>query len=334
MEPSRRFRAHLLRGRQPIYRSAVLRQPFQEALAPARSILLAGCGGGYDVLGAIPLLLDLVAQGKTVHLASLSFCYLDGLAGAERQPDVPNLFRVTRAAATERAYCPEAWLASWLSTELKVESSVWAFDKTGVVQLEHAYRHLIARLGIDALVLIDGGIDAVLRGDESSLGTPSEDLASLAAVRDIDVPVKLLACVALGAEIRDGICHAQVFDRIAELSRSGGYLGAAPLIAGTPTTDRYVAAVDHVFSNQEGQRQSHIHRMVLRALRGESGPDGPHIWVSPLLPMFWFFALDRVAESHLFLRDLEGTRSIWEVVARIEAARERIAIRDRSVIPI
>src|SRR5688572_24643441 len=180
-----------------------------DRLGNPRRVLLAGCGGGYDVLGAIPLLQEWQEAGVECHLASLSFAYLNGLDGAAQDREHPNLYAVDGAAATERAYCPEAWLAK------HVGQPIWSFDKTGVRPLARAYRALVERLQIDAIVLIDGGIDAVLRGDETSLGTPSEDLASLAAATSLAIPIAL-ACVGMSAELRDGIAHAQVFERIAE----------------------------------------------------------------------------------------------------------------------
>jgi hypothetical protein len=79
-------------------------------LGRARRVLLAGCGGGYDVLGAIPLAHQLRARGVEVELASFSFSYLNALE-APRDEEHPNLYAVGARAATEYAYCPEAWLA-------------------------------------------------------------------------------------------------------------------------------------------------------------------------------------------------------------------------------
>src|SRR5262245_38583406 len=138
-------------------------------LGTARRVLLAGCGGGYDVLGAIPLAHQLRARGIVVELASLSFSYLNALEAA-RDVQQPNLYAVTANAGTGRLYCPEAWLAKWLDTEYGGEHIVWSFEKTGVVPLARAYRALVERLSLDAIILVDGGIDAVLRGDETSLG--------------------------------------------------------------------------------------------------------------------------------------------------------------------
>ncbi|HEX7704312.1 MAG TPA: DUF1152 domain-containing protein [Kofleriaceae bacterium] len=309
----------------------MLDQPVVAKLGAPRRILLAGCGGGYDVLGAIPLAHALRAEGREVHFASLSFSYLNGLDAAQ-DPEHPNLYAVTAAARSEHKYCPEAWLAHWLD-RAGGSHTVWSFDKTGVRPLAAAYRALVARLGIDAIILVDGGIDAVLRGDETSLGTPSEDLASLAAATSLGVPTAL-ACVGLSAELRDGIPHAQVFERFAELSRAGAYWGACALVQGTPACTDYLDAVEAVFAGQQHMKQSHVHKVVALAARGEFGSPAPHVWLSPLLSMFWFFDAHAVASSHQFLASLHDTDSIWEVAARVEAARKDLAIRARESIPI
>ncbi len=311
----------------------MLPQPI-DALGRARRVLLAGCGGGYDVLGAVPLLHQLEAGGAEVHLASLSFTYLNGLAAARQDRVHPNLYEVDGGAATELAYCPEAWLARFLDVPGAAPRVVHCFDKTGVVPLRDAYAALVARLGIDAIVLIDGGIDALLRGDETSLGTPSEDLATLAAVAALDVPTKILACVGMTAELRDGIRHAQVFARIAALTARGAFLGAVPLIAGTPATDRYLAAVDYVTAHQQEVRRSHVHAVITAASRGEFGARGPHVWLSPLMNMFWFFDAAAVIADHLFLSSLDTTTSIWDVAARVEAARKGLDVQPRDDMPI
>lgn len=59
-----------------------LGQPFWDELADAESVLVAGCGGGYDVFSGLPLFLALHRAGKRVHLASLSFTRgLDSVTG-------------------------------------------------------------------------------------------------------------------------------------------------------------------------------------------------------------------------------------------------------------
>jgi hypothetical protein len=326
----------------------------------SRRILVAGAGGGYDVLGAVPLLADLEADGREVHLASLSFTYLDGLPEARLIRDVGCLYEVTPAAACRTRYCPEAWLSGFLAERTGAPRSIWSFPKVGARPLARAYEWLIRELSIDLVVLVDGGIDAILRGDEAragsdrpasasartpapcgegppsggtSLGTPSEDLTSVAAVHATGVPARI-ACLGLGAELRDGIAHEQVFARIAELTRAGGYLGANALVPGTPRGDLYRDAVAHVFAHQDGLKQSHVHQVVVAAMGGDYGTVAPHVWLSALLNMYWWFDLAVVARTHLFLRELAETDSIWDVAARIEAIRKDVAIQPRTAIPL
>lgn len=314
----------------------MLTQPIAARLADKQRILLAGCGGGYDVFGAIPLYVELRAAGKEVHLANLSFTYLNGLDGAVRSEALPNLYEVPASAAVPDEYCPEAWLARWIEVEERLghEGRVWAFDKTGARPLRAAYQHLVERLGLDAVVLVDGGIDALLRGDEISLGTPAEDATSIAALHGVVGPDKLLACVGLGVEMRDGIAHVQVFERIAQLTREGGYLGASALVPGTRAADLYADAVAYAFAHQEGQRQSHVHRCVRESMLGACRSEGPHVWLSPLQSLCWFFSLDAVARTHLLLPHIEDTQTIWDVTVIIEALRKGMTVREGGPMPI
>src|SRR5438876_3760274 len=149
----------------------MLSQPIVDDLRDAQTILIAGCGGGYDVFGAIPLMSELEAAGKSVHLASLSFTALTLLEKVD--PIGPHLFRVDASAATESAYCPEAWLSSWFQKVRGRAVPVWCFENAGAAQLRRAYETLVERLRPDSIILVDGGVDAILRGDETSLGTPS-----------------------------------------------------------------------------------------------------------------------------------------------------------------
>ena len=49
-----------------------LLQPFSSVLEGAGRILFVGAGGGYDVFGAVPLAVDLMASGKDVHFAGVT----------------------------------------------------------------------------------------------------------------------------------------------------------------------------------------------------------------------------------------------------------------------
>jgi hypothetical protein len=309
-------------------------QPIDDALQPARRVLLAGCGGGYDILGAVPIAHQLQQAGKHVEFASLSFTRLEFVDGHRPVPDVPHLYSASAAAATTRAYCPEACLSAWLGSQGRDDARIWCFENVGVEPLRRAYESLVETLDIDAIVLIDGGVDSLLRGDETSLGTPAEDFASLAAVDSLDLPVKVLACVGFGAELRDGICHAQVLERVAELTAESALLGFWPLVAGTPAAEVYRHASNYIAERQRHQRGSHIHSVIGQTMTGAFGARGNHVWLSPLASIYWFFDAATVARTNLILPHIAETKTLWEISAIIEAVRESMPIRLRCVIPL
>ncbi|HEX7164216.1 MAG TPA: hypothetical protein VF223_23610 [Trebonia sp.] len=159
---------------------------FFSRLKQADRILIAGAGGGFDVYAGLPLAVALRAQGKRVHLANLSFANLDALDLADWIGQ--DVVGVHAGSASYADYFPERALTDWLGQhpDLGLAPVVYAFPKVGVQSLRAAYRALLAHLGgVDAVVLVDGGTDILLRGDESSLGTPEEDITSLAAVHGL-----------------------------------------------------------------------------------------------------------------------------------------------------
>ncbi|WP_250031289.1 DUF1152 domain-containing protein [Paractinoplanes maris] len=197
--------------------------PLFAALAPARNVLIAGAGGGFDVYAGLPLAFALRESGVRVHLANLSFSELELV---DREAWVSDhVVAVRPKTASPDWYFPEGALSRWLAGHAQ-PSTVYAFPPLGVQTLREAYRYLVDQLDIDAIVLVDGGTDILLRGDEDQLGSPVEDLASVAAVAGLDVPVKLVTCLGFGIDAYHGVNHVQVLENIAALDREGAYLGA------------------------------------------------------------------------------------------------------------
>jgi hypothetical protein len=86
--------------------------PLFARLRPARRVLIAGAGGGFDVYAGIPLAVALRAQGKEVHLANLAFSDLNRLDLDDWLfPDVAAVARVRPGSAGDDAYFPERTLA-------------------------------------------------------------------------------------------------------------------------------------------------------------------------------------------------------------------------------
>src|SRR5262245_28703679 len=135
----------------------LLRLPFFDELDRAGRVLIAGCGGGYDVFCGLPLYFGLRDAGKQVHLANLSFSLLPS---AKEDRLTPALARVTALTPLTTNYFPEVHLARWFHGQGE-DVPIYCFDRCGARPLAEAYRELISRLEIDTLILVDGGTDSL-----------------------------------------------------------------------------------------------------------------------------------------------------------------------------
>jgi hypothetical protein len=123
--------------------------PLFTALAPARRILIAGAGGGFDIYAGLPLALALWHSGAQVHLANLSFSELE-LIDSDSWV-ARDVAAVTPDTTSPDWYFPERALVQWLAAQ-GLPATVYAFPPLGVQTLRAAYQHLIERLDIDAVV--------------------------------------------------------------------------------------------------------------------------------------------------------------------------------------
>ncbi len=294
--------------------------PLFARLHSAQTVLIAGAGGGFDVFAGLPLGVALRGLGKRVHYASLSFSELERLdfdAWLE-----PGLAAIDPDTTGEDAYFPERELARFL------DDTVYAFPRTGVRPLRSAYRTLVRKLGVDAIVLVDGGTDILLRGDEQHLGTPTEDMTSLAAVAGLRDLEKIVASLGFGIDAYHGVCHAHVLENLAALDREGAYLGALSIPSNSHEARAYTTAVQQA---QEATplSPSIVNGQIAAALRGEFGDvrftsrtEGSELFVNPLMGVYFSVDLDALAAGVLYLPKLENTRTAFDVALAIEDYRD------------
>jgi hypothetical protein len=304
--------------------------PLFGALAGARNVLVAGAGGGFDVYAGLPLALALRAQGRTVHLANLSFTALELL-----DLDVwlaPGVAAVTARTEGLEDYFPERTLARWLREQGEPDL-VYAFPRTGVQPLREAYATLAEPLDLDAIVLVDGGTDILMRGDEAGLGTPVEDMTSLVAVAGLDVPVKLVTCLGFGIDAYHGVRHTQVLENIAALDRDGAYLGALSLPSASREAALYRDAVAHAQAATP-LRPSIVNGQIAAASRGEFGDvrftsrtGDSALFVNPLMAIYFSCTVDGLAGRLLYRDRLEDTLGMRQVLTRIEQFRAGVTPR-------
>lgn len=307
--------------------------PFFQELEQAHSILIAGAGGGFDLFSGLPLYFGLRTLSKQVHLANVSFAPLKYSTGRSL---CPALFEVTATTQAPDPYFPEKSLAHWFATQGE-PLPIYCFEQTGAQPLLVAYQTLIDLLHIDTVILVDGGVDSLLRGDESGLGTPAEDVASLAAVHQLPLERKVLVCLGFGVDAHHGVCHAHVLEAVSDLIRQGGFLGTWSLTREMPEVQRYRAATEAVLQATPAH-WSIVSSSILSALAGRFGDAhtikqtaGSTLFINVLMTLYWCFRVDAVAQRLLYLQDILPTHTVDEVAYAIGQFRNALPTRKRWV---
>ncbi|WP_211214796.1 DUF1152 domain-containing protein [Deinococcus aquatilis] len=318
-----------------------MQPPFFSAIKDSRRVLIAGMGGGFDVFCGLPLYFALRSEGMEVTLCNLSFTSFSPLAP---HPLAPALTEVTpEFRVSEGAYFPEYYLSCWLGSQGEIPR-VFALSKTGVQPLLAAYRALAEHLSLDTIILVDGGTDALMRGDEVDLGTPHEDAVSLCAVNELlhERPELKTYMVSLGFGIDHfhGVSHWNVLEATAELTRAGAYLGSFSLTPEQKPVQLYRAACEAVF-RQMPRHVSIVNSSILSAVDGQYGDyhatgrtHGSELWINPLMAQYWCYELGPVARRLQYREALMDTLTMSEVDQVIRTHRESVNIRPHHALPL
>jgi len=304
-------------------------------LEQSQRVLVAGAGGGFDVYAGLPIYERLRGLGKEVFLGNLSFTHL---GGTNARQVTRALYSVDSETTGGDGYFPERTLARFLSRRGD-QVSVYTFEKEGVAPVREGYAHLVRSLDLDAIVLVDGGTDILMRGNEANLGTPEEDMTSLAAVAGLDVPTRIVTCVGFGIDTFHGVCHANWLENVAALTADGAFLGATALLERMPEVRLYLDAVSDADAATPG-RPSIVNGSIASAIEGRFGDYhrgrrtlGSKLFISPLMSFLWAFDLPAVARQNLYLERLIATKSIWDVQRAIEGFHANAQLRPREPIP-
>lgn len=302
--------------------------PFFKHLQSSKRILLAGAGGGFDIFTGIPIYFALTALGKEVTLANLSFTDLS-------RTNSELLFNACyKVHANDRLidggdYFPEKVLCQWFAHQ-GIPLSVYAFRKTGVRPLRDAYKQIARIHGIDTVVLMDGGTDSLMFGDEESLGTPHEDICSMAAAFRSGITHQFLLSIGFGIDHFHGVSHYRFLENVALLAKEGGYLGMWQLMKEMSEAKQFISAVE--FANEKvASRPSIVCNSILSALLGNYGDvhfsgrtAGSHLWINPLMTAFWAFDLRKVIDRIEYYPLIKDTNSMGELSGILQEYRSNL----------
>lgn len=295
-----------------------LNLPILEDLENAENILLMGMGGGYDVFCGLPIFYEL-QKHKNLFLGNFSSTNIVEIKSKHKVNKY--LLEVSRKNIADNmdSFC-ELYLSEWLEKQGIQNPSIYAFQKTGVKPLFKSFQQIIKKYKIDTIILVDGGVDSLIKGDEQEQGTLLEDLTSICAVDLLAQNIKkYLITLGFGAE-RD-IFYGDIFQNIAELSQQEGFLGSCSLINTMPSYQFYKEAVLYVQNHSHQNNSSVINSSVISAVEGKYGDfhlidktKGSVLWINPLMSMYWCFDLSKIAQWNLLNEKLKTSKSFDDVV--------------------
>ena len=282
-------------------------------------MLSVGIGGGGDVVGALATA-DLAREaglGAAVGGVTWERRVIDPVPGPRRLDDVEGLAErlgswAGLAGPETRGPGPFSFAESHMARFL--DEPVAVIDPHGgPAGAAEGLEQAAARLGCDAVALVDVGGDVLGHGDEPGLASPLCDAILLAASRHLRLPC---VGVVFGPGCDGELTAAEVSARIAEVAAAGGLLGAWGL---TPReVDRLEAAVAEVPTEASAQ--------ALRCARGELGPGTIRggrrsVELSPLGAVAFYFEPEAALRSAARLAAAVSDTGSLEEAEAVLAAR-------------
>jgi hypothetical protein len=285
-----------------------------------KTVALAGCGGGYDIFGALPLYFEMVDQVGPVILINFSFTDEQSFQVAADHGFAkrfsPYLYRVDRFEPQDgisQSYFPEARLATCLATPVY---AILIHTNPTLSDLKHAYSIILAEAPIDCIYLVDGGCDVLLRGSEVELGTPVEDMMHLKVIHELDIAEKYVMAVGVDIDMAHRVTLQDLDNRLRDLE---------PFLIRKwewTVADQAVSQYCHVFRKCQ-PINSIVHSLVVAAIEGHVGPFVPphllpritenRVSLTPRVCTAFVYPLARIASEVLYLERMQDNMNTEQV---------------------
>ncbi len=313
-----------------------------------KTVMLCGCGGGFDFVHSLTLYPQLRQLGKSIVIGSYSFGDPEKITGETEivfsESDVV-VKRVTAETTADPYYGPEVHVCSFLDSQYPESAPhfVYAYYARAftVPLLTRLYEGLIREHSVDALVIVDGGSDSLMAGDEEGLGDPIEDAVSVTTVAGLDhLKAKILVSIGLGTDRYNHVSDVASLRAVAELTRRGGFLGCASLEPSNPCFVFYRKCLEHIYEHQ-GFR-SVLAGTIVSAAEGRFGMESPsplvpnsvkpgELFLWPLMAVLWAFDVERVSERSLISAWIRPCKTVSECYQAVVAGRAALTSRLRNI---
>lgn len=287
-------------------------------------IFFAGCGGGYDIFGSLPMVYKESNLNKTILLSNISFTSTDTLKNLSKSNSTKVItlsqgcFEINPGSyADDVHYFPEYLLANQLDCPVY---AICDFDTVDLIIC--AYASILEKNQIqtvDTFYLVDGGCDVLLTGKETELATFVEDMMNLKAITNIIenniFPINnfYVCAIGLNVDCGHGVVELELVERLEQMRNDKIIIQEEYLSINQPHVKFYS---DILAKCNIGQTL--VHSFVHEALFGNYGfvvPNHPNIKitsndkvnVSDLTKLFIICDGNKLAKSICYLDIITNT---------------------------
>ncbi|CAF1136198.1 unnamed protein product [Adineta steineri] len=233
-------------------------------------VFISGCGGGYDLFGGLPHYFKIKSSNNyETTLINYTFTTRELLSKYSKQLTT-LLYCVSPTKdiswLTDNTYFPEQRLANEI--QVPIYAILCNYDETRIELIIEAYRYLIDGRTIDEIILIDGGSDILLTGNEQQLGTPDEDMSHARAIQLLssnEVKSKYIAVIGTNIDCGHGVFQSDIDARLNDLSSKATFTWLWQY-EHDEDIRRYVDIVSRCCP-----RHTIVHSLICAALQGHRG---------------------------------------------------------------
>ena len=209
-----------------------------------------------------------------------------------------------------------------------------------VISLTQLYKWVVSKHDIDTLIILDGGSDSLMCGDEYGLGDPIEDAVSVAAgARLHTLRHKFLISVGFGSDRYNGVSDNASFRAISEITEMGGFRGSWGVEPDTEGFKFYQALLNTIYEKQTFR--SVLSSLIVTAGKGgqfgftvpensggriKEGHSTAFVW--PLMSHLFAFDVDTVARRSLIIPWIESAHTPMDAHFLLMQGRKSISVRE------
>jgi hypothetical protein len=272
------------------------------ALEGKNTILVLGVSGGLDIFAGMPLYYSLTKFGKKIHLANITHTDFKTINEfADPIILAPGLYGANFKIKTPSTNYVEGYLSQFFKASANQDVVVWMFERTTVPMMKKACERLIEHLKLDAIILVDGGVDSIMTGKEDGVTHNFVDNVLILKIFQ-EMPE-------LNGKVFSVACYDNTIDiskNLSLLSLQGGFYGGCYLLSFMKSYQILKMAYNYIKNNNDVLSVDRIIKIT------ESDFEDDEEKISPM--QYLFFNTEALIYNNIVIPQMLEDMSYYDIV--------------------